>query len=100
MIIVISFLSQAQFVTTSSSYEFTNTITADSSNFAIESKSISLVNQGEQTVLINGVYEITPGQYLTLGGLMNVVVRDTIDISFVGTGTKKLNIIKESSESY
>ena len=94
---IISTVASSQLVTTQSEFDFDTQITADSSGYVISAKTITFNNVGAQTVVIDAVYTLPTNSYLTLGGTKNTLVIDTLDITFTGTGTKILNIIKENN---
>jgi len=86
--------------TLKSKYDLSTEITDDDPAVTISCNTVVFENNGEQTATIDGVYELLPNNSLRLGGRVNVVIDDSFAFVFSGSGTKKVNIIKETIEEY
>lgn len=83
-------------LTYKSTYSFPAVIAADGDVAITGINTVKFENKGEQTVVIDGVYEIAPGNFIEIGGRVNATVEQTFAITFTGAGTKALYLIKET----
>jgi len=83
-------------LTYKSTYTFPAVIAADGDVAITGINTVKFENKGQQTVVINGTYEIAPGNFIELGGRTNSTVEQTFAITFTGAGTKALYLIKET----
>jgi len=95
-LVIISNIAFSQLITKQSNFEFVTPLVADSTGYIIDDNSITLINKGDQTATIDANFELATGEFIVLGGNESKQVRDTIDITFSGVGTKKLFVIKET----
>ena len=81
--------------TLKSTYTFPAVIDADGDVAITAINTVKFENQGQQTVIIDGTYKITPGSFVEIGGRYNSTIEQTFAITFTGVGTKALYLIEE-----
>lgn len=77
-------------------YSLSTVITEDTSNIAVSCNSVTFENKGTADAFINTTYKLESGQALTLKNDPRTIITSTFNITFGTTGTKQVNIIKET----
>lgn len=77
-------------------YDYSVVITDDTENVAINTNSVIFENTGTVDAYINTNYILEPGKAHILRNDNRVKITSTFNITFIGAGTKRVNVIKES----